>query len=176
VRKTLIGVVAALAAVSLLTGCEGRAGAAAVVDGRVIATSDVSAALGDLAPVAPSLTALGVVRMLAAEPMLEKIGSERDITVTDQDATDLLDSVFTGKDLDVPSSYSSASVVVGRYSVLLNDLEATDDVDAAVQELSDMFDGADISISPRFASEDADGGFAEPTAPAWIVSPTTTTS
>lgn len=166
-----VAAAAALALAGVLAGCSSHPGAAAVVDGRQIPSSDVQAALADLKPAAPSLTAQLVLQTLIQEPTLLQLARDEGVGVSDGDGKKLLDSLYTSAGVPAPASYAPATLVVGEHQAALTNLQKLDDIDAVSQEFADRLGELDVTVNPRFGGFEA-GAVTAPTAPTWVVTAT----
>jgi SpoU rRNA methylase family enzyme len=162
------GAAAALLVAGFLAGCAARPGVAAVVDGREIPASDVSAVLADLKDAAPALTAQNVLQILIEEPTAVQLASDEDVAVSDDDGKQLLDSVFSQAGVATPKEYASATLVVGKHQAAIGKLQGLDDVSAAAQEFGDRLGKLDVTVNPRYGTFDA-GSVGDPVQPSWIV-------
>ncbi|MFS0706094.1 hypothetical protein AB6N23_16415 [Cellulomonas sp. 179-A 9B4 NHS] len=162
---------AALLAAGLLTACAGHPGAAAVVDGEAVSTDDLTAALDDLTPVYPGVSPQGVLTILVTEPFLSQVAAARGVGVSDDQARAFLEQQAVqqlGEEEAARLDFGEQAVVVGRYSLAADAVQAAPDGQAAAEEYRQLVDDADIEVNPRFGTFQ-DVGVAPPTAPEWVV-------
>lgn len=161
----------ALTVVGVLAGCAGRPGAAAVVDGREIASSDVATALAELKPVYTTASVQGVLATLISEPALIQAASQHGMGVSDEDADAVLREGFTKADLEAPASFSPATIAIGRYLAAADKVNAAEDPQPIIDDYSRRMQEQDVQVNPRFGTFDQ-GSVVDPVPPAWIVSST----
>ncbi|WP_380165836.1 hypothetical protein [Jannaschia sp. R86511] len=145
-----------------LSACSaaGRPGAAAVVDGRVVAEADVQAAVSELPLEITQGTRVDpvqIVSLLVAADAVEAVAREfteqspADLFATDEDAQEFLDAV----DVEAgrgPQEYSEATLQVIATNLMLSNLQQTDVAAPALQEAITGLQDADVSINPRYGT------------------------
>ncbi|HEY0118681.1 MAG TPA: hypothetical protein VGC04_07875 [Cellulomonas sp.] len=170
-RRRIVGAAAvSLALAGLLTGCSSRPGAAAVVDGQAISTSDVVTVVDELKPAVPDVTATLVLNTLIQEPTLVQLASDKGFGVSADDAKAALDSFFTTNNLTAPTSYSAATLEVGYHQAAAGKLNGATDIATISQEFADRLGKLDVSVNPRFGTW-SDNQVGDPVAPTWVVTP-----
>ncbi len=159
----------ALTVVGVLAGCSGRPGAAAVVDGRAIASSDVATALAELKPVYTTASVQGVLATLISEPALIEAASQHGVGVSDEDGEATLRASFASAGVDAPEAFSPATIAIGRYLAAADKVNAIDDPQPIVDEFSQRMQQQDVQVNPRFGTFEQ-GSVVDPVPPAWVVS------
>ena len=163
------GVLVALATTAGLAGCTGQPGAAAVVDGTAIPTSDVQAALTELLPYYQGATTTNLLAVLVQEPTVVELAEEKGVGVSDEDAHALLDRVVEQKVAGGTATFTEPSVAVARYSIAYSNLEGLPDAADMGKEIDARLRDLDIEVNPRFASLQDGFQIAAPAPLPWIV-------
>lgn len=169
-RTRAAGVLVALTTVGL-AGCAGQPGAAAVVDGTAIPTSDVEAALTELLPWFQGVTTTNVLSVLVQEPTVVELAEEKGVGVSDEDAQALLDQVVKQKSADATATFTEPSLAVARYSIAYSNLEDLANASEIGEEIDTRLRALDIEVNPRFASLEEGFQIGAPVAPPWLVDP-----
>ncbi|WP_186813342.1 hypothetical protein [Cellulomonas xylanilytica] len=159
----------ALTATVGLVGCSGQPGAAAVVDGTAIPTSDLEAALTELSPWLPDITTTNLLALLVQEPTVVELAEEKGVGVSDEDAQALLDSVVEQRVEGATATFTEPSLAVARYSIAYSNLEALPEADDVGQEIDGRLRELDITVNPRFASLQEGFQIGAPVRPSWLV-------
>lgn len=168
-RRRIVGAaVAGLAFAGLLAGCASRPGAAAVVDGRQVRTSDVAVALDELAPIYQGVTPQLVLQDVLTEPVVADLAVEAGLAVSDDEALALLANAYGAVQQEPPAEYSPATITVARFQVALNKFQAEGVLDQVGQQYVERVAELDVTVNPRFGDFDA-GAVTEPAVPAWVV-------
>ena len=137
----------------------GDPNAAAVIDGRVIAESDVQAAVSEL-PVeitqGTRVDPVQIVSLLVAADVVEGVAREfsdgpATLLATDEDAQDFLDSVDAEAGRE-PQQYSDATLQVIATNLMLANLQQTDVAAPALQEGITGLQDSDVTINPRYGT------------------------
>lgn len=171
-RKIVGAAAAALALAGLLAGCSGRPGAAAIVDGRVIPTSDIVTVQQELKPAVGDVTTQQVLNILIQEPTVVQLASESGDGVSEADAKATLDSFFTGNNLTPPASYSPPTIEVGLHQAAAQKLGNDTNSASIGQEFNSRLAKLAVSVNPRFGTWDgSQGSITASTAPSWMVTP-----
>ncbi|MBT0992882.1 hypothetical protein KIN34_01070 [Cellulomonas sp. DKR-3] len=171
-----------LVAAGLLAACSGTPGAAAVVDDRVITTSDVQVASDELAALGQQFDVSAVVSVLIQEPTVTAIAQEHGVGVSDADAVALLDQVAASlgqadDDTDpgageaTPETFSEPTIAIARYSLASGNLQEADDADAIGDEVSERLAALDVDVNPRFGTADENQNVTALTSWPWIAAP-----
>lgn len=169
VRRT-VSVVGVLAVAGVLAACGGgRPGAAAVVDGRSIPTSEVETATLELGPVLQGVSASAILGVLIQEPTVAAAASDAGVAVSDEQAADALDQQVAAAGGEAGQEFSPASVAVMRYLLEIQGLQGADDADTRLAALQEDLGALDLTVNPRFGTAD-DLGTVGTTAYPWIVS------
>lgn len=175
VRRTRRGVrlvAAMVTATAVLAGCSGHPGAAAVVDGRTISTSELAAAFEELRPLYNGAGPQDVLGVLITEPFATELAAEVGTGVSDQQARDLLEQVAAqalGEEAAAGREFGPGALAVARYSVAVSELQGVDDPQAAIAEYQSRVLAADIEVNPRFGEFGENIQVAPPVTPTWIV-------
>lgn len=162
---------AALLAAGLLAACTGHPGAAAVVDGEAISTDALTSALDDLSPVYQGVTPQGVLTVLVTEPFLAEVAAARGAGVSDAQARAFLEQQAVqqlGEEEAAELEFGPEALVVGRYSLAADAVQAAPDGADAAEEYRQLVSAADIEVNPRFGSFE-ETTVAPPATPAWVV-------
>lgn len=160
-------------AATVLAGCAGQPGAAAVVDGTTIPTSDVRAATEELGPYLQDVSPANVLTVLVHEPTIVDVAAEHGVGVSDAEAQELLESVASQSDPDADVTFSPASLAVARYSLAYSRLQEREDAQEVLGEALERVAALDVEVNPRFGSTDDGNTVVAPTARPWIVVPVT---
>lgn len=168
--RTRVRAAGVLAALTVgLTGCVGQPGAAAVVDGTAIPTSDVEAALTELLPWFQGVTTTNVLSVLIQEPTVVDLAEEKGVGVSDEEAQALLDQVVKQKAPDATATFTEPSLAVARYSIAYSNLEEVPDASEVGEEIDTRLRALDIEVNPRFASLEEGFQVGPPARPSWLV-------
>ncbi|WP_448631450.1 hypothetical protein [Cellulomonas soli] len=151
-----------------LTACSGQPGAAAVVDGEVITSSDVQQAMDELGPYLSSPSTSAVLTILVQAPAVSAVAAEHGVGVSLKDAQSALSDVAAADGID-GSDFSDASLTIAKFSVEYSALSKLDDADAINAELVDRVSALDVEVNPRFGTLDTGNFVSAPTANPWIV-------
>lgn len=166
-RRTVRGAAVALVLAGLLAGCAARPGTAAMVDGRRIAESEITATFDELGPVLGSATPQSILHALITEPTFSDIAGDLGTEVTDEHATDLLDEVFAGSE-QRPDEFGPGSLAIARFQLALDAINAAEDQQAVGQDITDRLAALDVEVNPRFGTFEG-ATVAAPATPEWIV-------
>ena len=168
-RRRIVGAAAAaLTLAGLLAGCSSQPGAAAIVDGRTIRSSDVGAVVDDLKPALGDVSATQVLNILIEEPLLVQLAADHGQGVSDADARSTLDAFFTSATLTPPASYSRATLLVGLHQAA-NAKLAADTADTTLsQDYQDRLAKLAVTVNPRFGTWNQ-GQLGAAAAPGWVV-------
>lgn len=167
-RRIVGGAAAALTLVGLLAGCSSHPGAAAVVDGRSIPSSDLVTVVDELKPAIPQVSATLVLNTLIQEPTLVQLASDKGYGVSPDDAKATLDGFFTQAGVTPPSSYSEPTLEVGLHQAAATKLNDATDLTDVNTEFGDRLGKLDVSVNPRFGSW-SQLQVGDPVTPSWIV-------
>ena len=165
------GVLVALTTTVALAGCTGQPGAAAVVDGTAIPSSDVSTALTELMPYFEEVTTTNLLAVLVQEPTVVELAHEKGVGVSDEDAHDLLDQVVQQKVAGTTVTFSEPSLAVARYSIAFTKLQDLPEAEAIGEEIDTRLRALDLEINPRFGSLEDGNQIGAPVAVPWLASP-----
>lgn len=162
----------ALVGAGLLGGCASRPGAAAVVDGHAIRTSDVTAMVDELSPAYQGVSAQTFLGALIIEPTLTQLAADQGLGVSDEDGIARLTSDFESVGADVPDTFSPASIAIGRYQAVaarFTDAANADKIDDINSALNERIGALDVTVNPRFGTFDAaTGQVSVPAARSWM--------
>jgi hypothetical protein len=168
-RRRIVGAAAAaLTLAGLLAGCSTRPGAAAVVDGRTIRTSDLVAVVADLKPALGDVSAAQVLNILIEEPMLVQLAADHGQGVSAADAKSTLDAFFTSAKVTPPAGYSAATLQVGLHQAANAKLRADTTDTTLSQDYTDRLAKLAVTVNPRFGTWDQ-GQLGAAAAPSWVV-------
>ncbi|PVU83510.1 hypothetical protein DDP54_11450 [Cellulomonas sp. WB94] len=161
----------ALVAVTVLAGCSGQPGAAALVDGTAISVADVQTATTELAPLYQGVTPAAVLQVLVHERATTAVASEQGVGVNDQQAADALNAIGAQLPAVGERTYSAPTLAVERYLMANTLLQGLETADAIGTELQERIAAQKVEISPRFGTL-ADGATITDTVHPWLVAPT----
>jgi hypothetical protein len=170
------GLLLALTTTVGLAGCAGQPGAAAVVDGAAIPTSDVEAALTELMPWFQGVTTTNVLAVLVQEPTVVELAEENGVGVSDEDAQALLDQVVQQKVADATATFTEPSLAVARYSIAYSNLQDLPESAGIGDEIDTRLRALDVEVNPRFGSLEDGNQIAAPAPVPWIVGTQDSTS
>jgi len=74
-KRSMVGALVALVTAAVLSACAGQPGAAAVVDGTSIPTSDLQTALDELGPYVQGASPAAVLGVLIIEPTVSDMAA-----------------------------------------------------------------------------------------------------
>ncbi|MGW6131939.1 hypothetical protein ACWFNE_18105 [Cellulomonas sp. NPDC055163] len=148
------GAVLGLVTAVTLTGCAGQPGAAAVVDGRVIAVEDVHTAVEQLSPFFEGATSQNVLAVLVQEPTIRAFAQEHGVAVSDQAARAQLTDAAAQLDEPTTDEFGEPAVAVSRYLLVWEQLTALPDAQTLVPDLQLELGELDVEVSPRFGAVD----------------------
>ncbi len=175
---------AVVLAVSGAAGCSTQSGAAAVVEGRSIPVADVHAATEQLSPYLQNATPSGVLVLLVAEPVFERVATAHGIGVSDQEAQEVLDQLAAppdpaaGEEGQEPApadgageqpEFGAASLDVARLTLLQRKLGEHPDGQALLDEVTAELAALDVDVNPRFGEIDFGQGGITPVEHDWLV-------
>jgi len=168
-RAVLLAGGAVLAAATL-GACAGTPGAAAVVDGHAISTSQVQAAADQLVELGQQIDVPSVLTLLIQEPTITRLAQERGMGVSDSQARELLDQVSQTVGASV-GEYAEGTLAVARYSIAVNGFNADEEGEAIAEEVEEALAALDIDVNPRFGELGPSASVAGAAPRAWIVTP-----
>ncbi|GIG28912.1 hypothetical protein [Cellulomonas marina] len=169
--RTAATALAGLVLAAGLTACAGAPGAAAVVDGREIPTSDLQDVITEIGPLLGSATTAQVLAVLVQEPVVTQLAAENGVGVSDDQARSALEAALASAGVTV-DELSPASLSVGRYLAAATALQGLPDGGAEAQEeLLARVAEQDLEVNPRFGAVDERGTVTAPTALPWLVAP-----
>lgn len=161
----------ALAVALVLSGCSGRPGAAAVVDGTTISSADVDTVTTELLPIiGAGATPAAVLTDLLRVPTVLAEGKSLGIAVSPEDATAFLNATAAEKKL-APREYSAPVLRVATFYVTLDKIRARPDADAVFARLTDALTRVHVTVSPRYGTVDPKTLAITASTPDWIVAP-----
>jgi len=164
-RVTVLVAVGGLAA---LAGCSGQQpGAAAIVDGRTISSSEVRDVLTELTPYFQGATTPNVLSVLIQEPVVVQVAADEGVGVSDEDAQALLDQSVEASGGKAGQHFSDASLDVARYSVAYQNLQTKGD--AALAEVQKRLEAQKVTVNPRFGHlDESDVQVSDPVPWPWL--------
>jgi hypothetical protein len=172
-RTAIRMLVGALLAVTVLTGCSIRPGAAAVVDGRVIPQSELARAHEELGALLGDPSAAQVLTVLIIEPLFVKAAEENGVGASVDDARKLLASAAEQNKLtDVPD-YGDGAIAVARFSLANSALQNLSNSSDVLTALNDQIAKEDVSVNPMYGTWDGAGEGVKAVAFPWISGATT---
>lgn len=167
--RRVVPVVGALVVAGTLAACSGgEPGAAAVVDGRSVPTSDVETATRELADVLQGVTQSTVLGVLIQEPTIAAHAADAGVGISDQQALDALDQQVEASGGTAGREFSEPSVTVMRYVLQIGALQETDDAQQVLADLQEDLSALDFTVNPRFGTAGENGTVGETTYP-WLV-------
>ncbi len=161
----------AILVATLLAGCTGRPGAAAIVDGRAISVADVQQATTELQPYFQSVDQGTVLMLLIGAPTIESIAASAGLAVSDQQAVALLDSAATSAGAKTPPTFSTPAIEVIKFSLAQKAIEGAANSAALVKLVNDKLLALHADVSPRYGTLDLTQGTITPISYDWIVKP-----
>ena len=165
-RRTAAAALVALAA-GLTGACSAQSGAAAVVDGEPIPAEEVQLAADELGPYLDGATPSSVLVVLVAEPVVEQVAAERGVSVSTQQAEQLLTNLAS--ESGAPAEFGEASVAVARFSLLQDALNQLPDAQDVQSEVLARLQDLDIDVNPRYGELDFTEGGIVPAEHPWLV-------
>ncbi len=152
---------AGLALVGLLGACSSRPGAAAVVDGHTIRTSDITGVVDELGPAYQGVSVQAYLSALIIEPTLTQVASDEGLGVSDEDGIARLTSDLKGAGAQPPEQFSPAAIAIGRYQAVV--AKFTDAANSAKTTeintaLSERIKALKVTVNPRFGTFDPTTG------------------
>lgn len=155
-RRARLRTTAALGLVAAVTlaGCAGEPGAAAVVDGRVIAVEEVHTAVAQLSPFFEGATSQNVLAVLVQEPTIRAFAQEHGVAVSDQAARAQLTDAAAQLEEPTTDEFSEPAVAVSRYLLVWEQLTALPDAQTLIPDLQLELGELDVEVSPRFGAVD----------------------
>lgn len=165
-RLTVLLAAGGLAAA--LTGCSSQQpGAAAIVDGRTISSSEVRDVLTELTPYFQGATTPNVLSVLIQEPVVVQVAADQGVGVSDEDAQALLDQSVESSGGKAGTHFSDASLDVARYSVAYQNLQTKGD--AALAEVQKRLEEQKVTVNPRFGHlDESDVQVSDPVPWPWL--------
>jgi len=161
----------AILVATLLAGCTGRPGAAAVVDGRTISVADVQQATAELQPYFQSVDQGTILMLLIGAPTIESVAKDAGLAISDQQAVDLLDTAAKSAGVTTPPTFSAPAIEVIRFSLAQKAIEGATNASALVTEVNDKLTALHAQVNPRYGTLDLTKGTVTPIAYDWIVKP-----
>ena len=160
--------------VAVLSGCSGRPGAAAVVDGREISVADLQAATVDLAPYLKDATQASVLMALLEAPSFERAATEHGVGATQKQAVDRLDQVAkaaasAGTARARTTAFSAGAIEVVRYALAQQNLQALPDAADITAQVAKKLGALDVQVNPRYGTVDLATGNVKPPSYPWLV-------
>lgn len=162
----------ALAAAAVLGGCSGTPGAAATVDGRVIAASDVQVAVEQLSGLFNPVDAQTITSLLAVEPTISAIAAENGVGVSDAQARELLEQASAAAGLPVRDEFAASTIAVARFVEARGAIADRPDAQQLADEFNERISELDIDVNPRFGTLAEAGNIDPPTLRSWVVGAT----
>lgn len=156
---------------TLLAGCTGQPGAAAVVEGRAISVADVQQATAELQPYFQSVDQSTVLMLLIGAPTIESVAKDAGLAVSDQQAIDLLDKAATSAGATTPPTFGAPAIEVIRFSLAQKAIEGASNAATLVKEVNDKLTALHAEVSPRYGTIDLTTGTVTPISYDWIVKP-----
>jgi len=162
-----------LAAV-VLSGCSGRPGAAAVVDGEQISVAYLQATTADLAPYLKDGTQATVLTALLEAPSFDRAAAEAGVGVTRKQAADRLDQVAkqaaaAGSAPARTARFSPGAVEVVRFDLARQNLQGLPNAVEVTAQVAKTLGALDVEVNPRYGTVDLAAGTAKPPSYAWLV-------
>ena len=177
-RRSAAGLLAIGAlAVGGLSGCSGRPGAAAVVDGDEISVRELQSATSDLGPYLDNVSQTSVLMVLVVAPTFERAAVKAGVGVSDQQAEDLLDQAAAAATEagTVPprtTAFSDSAIEVAKFTLVQTNLQALPDAGLVSAQVTEQLDALDATINPRYGTVDFTSGSIMPPSYPWLVATT----
>lgn len=166
-RRRMMAVVAlVVAATATLSGCEGRPGAAAVVDGTTITAADVDLVVSELQGYYTGVDRAGMLTILAEMGPIDDLAAELGNRASDDDVQAALDSAVQ-KAGGKKGHFSEVTREVIRFSIEWQSLQKRDDATEVKTRIDKLLAEQDIVVNPRFGTR-TDGQTLVPTERTWI--------
>ncbi len=156
---------------TLLAGCTGQPGAAAVVEGHAISVADVQQATAELQPYFQSVDQSTVLMLLIGAPTIESVAKDAGLAVSDQQAIDLLDKAAKSAGATTTPTFSAPAIEVIRFSLAQKAIEGASNAATLVKEVNDKLTALHAEVSPRYGTIDLTTGTVTPISYDWIVKP-----
>ena len=166
-RRTAV-VITAGAAVAALAGCSGEPGTVAEVEGVAITEAALDRVTDELGPFLADPSRGGVLTALVQSEAGGVLAERNDIEVSDDEAAGFLDDLATRSGVE-PSSWGDGSLTIARMQLVGEAVAQEAGTEAALAQLTEIFAGLDITVSPRYGEYDPTTGEVVALHPAWIV-------
>jgi hypothetical protein len=150
-----------------LAACSGEPGAAAVVDGRAIPSSEVREVQQEIGEYLRDASTPSVISAMVQEQAVIDFAAAKGVGASEADGDKLLESA-SSKPGD---TFSDASRVFAQYSVAYSNIAGLQD-DAVTAELDKVLDGVQVEVNPRFGSGTDANAVTAPAPLPWIVAAT----
>lgn len=165
-RRVMTVVAIAAAATALLTGCEGRPGTAAIVDGKSISTADVDTVVRELQNLYSGADRPGVLIILTEADALNVIAEDVGAGVSPADVQQALDGAAKKAGI-TNAHFSQPTRDVIRFSLEWTALQKRDDADDVKARIDKTFAAQHVVVNPRFGAPSKDATLV-PTERPWI--------
>lgn len=163
-------VITAVAAVAALAGCSSEPGMVAEVEGVTITEADLDRVSTELGPFLADPSRGSVLTALVQSEAGGVLAERNDIEVTDDEAAGFLDSLATSSGVE-SSDWGDGSLTIARMQLVGQEVARQAGTEAALDQLTEIFAGLDVTVNPRFGEYDPATGEVRALAPAWIVTP-----
>lgn len=162
-------VAAVLAVVALLlTGCAGRPGAAAIVDGDVITEATLARTVADVSVIAPTLEARRVLEVLVVGPFWLEAAADAGFGTSTNEGLAYVEALAERAGVEPgPDGFGPGIVLIGQMSAAQEKAQAEGQGLALEQEAFVRIGEVTVEINPRYGQW-APGGIAPSTWP-WLV-------
>jgi len=171
-KRATVGALVALATAVMLSSCAGEPGAAVVVDGTGIPSSEITTAYDELSPYYQGIGADSVIGAFIDEPVVMDMAKEEGVAPSDEQAEAVLASDAQAADPKANPTFSEPALVVGRYIAGYRALVDASDQASVDKELALRRSRLDVEVNPRYGTL-GDGNVVGAATPRpWIVQET----
>ena len=171
-KRATVGALVALATAVMLSSCAGEPGAAVVVDGTGIPTSEISTAYDELSPIYQGIGADTVIGAFIDEPVVTEMAKEEGVAPSDEQAEAALMADAQAADPEANPTFTEPALVVGRYIAGYRALVDATDQASVDKELALRRSRLDVEVNPRYGTL-GEGNMVSAASPrSWIVQET----
>jgi hypothetical protein len=155
-RTAIRMLVGALLAVTVLTGCSVRPGAAAIADGRVISQDELARAHAELGPLLQSPPSPAqVLTVLIIEPVVVKAAEDNGVGVSVDQARAQLATWASNAGVAALPEYGPGTVAAARFQLASTALQNLSNASDVIGAVSDQIAKESVSVNPLYGTWDA---------------------
>jgi len=174
-KPRLLGMAATVLAAGIaLSGCAGKPGAAAIVDGQTISEQALAQSGRALQPFLQSqLTPSSMLSSMIQADVFLQVASEHGMGISAEEARDYLENIAEQAGIDAPESYPEGTLDVTRMLMATQKLSTSQECATIQQEVVHELSEMDVSISPRYGTwdpEGSSGSLVKEPSPDWLIS------